>query len=183
MSGGMKGILAELLSKSRAGLRREGKAVHRHSREGGFAHVAALDKPLRLYRAVQFAFPQRHVIATIAVLTLITAVLNAIEPLLIKSVFDDLTSRQGRLLVLSIIALGWLALAREAFEGTSNWLTWRARISLQYALLEATIGKLHKMPLQMQRSEGNGHGGRGEVPLPARRLGRQSGRRPWRRDG
>ena len=25
----------------------------------------------------------------------------------------------------------------------ANWLTWRTRIGLQYALLEATVGKLH----------------------------------------
>ena len=156
MSGSMRELLAELLSKSRAALWRDGKGVHAHLRAGGFAHLHSLDKSLRLYRAIQFAFPQRHVIAAIAALTFVTAVLNAVEPLLIKSVFDDLTARHARPLVVSIIALGWLALAREAFEGTSNWLTWRARISLQYALLEATIGKLHKMPLRMQRSEGVG---------------------------
>jgi ATP-binding cassette subfamily B protein len=45
---------------------------------------------------------------------------------------------------------------RELFEGTANWLTWRTRIGLQYALLEGTIGKLHKKPLRLQRSEGIG---------------------------
>ncbi len=48
------------------------------------------------------------------------------------------------------------ALARETMAGFSNWLTWRTRIGLQYALLEATIGKLHRMPLRIQRSEGIG---------------------------
>ncbi len=48
------------------------------------------------------------------------------------------------------------ALARETMAGFSNWLTWRTRVGLQYALLEATIGKLHRMPLRIQRSEGIG---------------------------
>jgi ATP-binding cassette subfamily B protein len=89
-------------------------------------------------------------------LSLTMAVLNAIEPLVIKTVFDGLTAQREQMLLFSIIALGGLALVRELFEGAANWLTWRTRIGLQYALLEATIGKLHKMPLRLQRSEGIG---------------------------
>jgi ATP-binding cassette subfamily B protein len=55
-----------------------------------------------------------------------------------------------------LVGLAILALSRESMEGAANWLTWRTRIGLQYALLEATVGKLHKMPLRMQRSEGVG---------------------------
>jgi ATP-binding cassette subfamily B protein len=47
-------------------------------------------------------------------------------------------------------------LARELMEGSANWLTWRTRIGLQYALLEAVVGKLHCMPPRVQRSEGIG---------------------------
>jgi ATP-binding cassette subfamily B protein len=75
----------------------------------------------------------------------------------LKLIFDGLTTRPalgplGR--GLGILAL--LALAREASQAVSDWLTWRTRIGLQYALLEATVGKLHNMPLRMQRSEGVG---------------------------
>src|SRR3954453_21935802 len=113
-------------------------------------------KPRRLHDAVRFAFPQRHAIAAIAVLTLTVAAISAVEPLILKAIFDELTAQRGRILVWSIAALGGLALLREVLEGTANWLTWRTRIGLQYALLEATIGKLHKMPLGLQRSEGVG---------------------------
>lgn len=37
-----------------------------------------------------------------------------------------------------------------------DWLTWRTRIGLQYTLLEATVGKLYRVPLRMQRPEGVG---------------------------
>lgn len=111
----------------------------------------------RLHAAVRFAFPQRHAIAIIVVLMLIVAGINAIEPLVLKSVFDGLAADRGHApLVFGLAALAAIALAREALDGLSNWLTWRTRIGLQYALMEATIGKLHRMPLRLQRSEGIG---------------------------
>jgi ATP-binding cassette subfamily B protein len=38
----------------------------------------------------------------------------------------------------------------------SNWLTWHTRLGIHYVLLEQTVGRLHRMPLRMQRSEGVG---------------------------
>jgi ATP-binding cassette subfamily B protein len=111
----------------------------------------------RLHEAVRFALPQRHAIAVILVLVLGAAGLSAFEPLILKWVFDELTAeRQVAIIVGGILALLGFALARELMDGFANWLTWRTRIGLQYALLEATIGKLHRMPLRVQRSEGIG---------------------------
>jgi ATP-binding cassette subfamily B protein len=123
----------------------------------GFAQDLPSDKPRRLLQAVRYAFPQRHAIGFIVALMLIVAAVNAIEPLIIKSVFDELTAGEREsVLIFSIAVLAGFALLREAMDATANWLTWRTRIGLQYALLEAAIGKLHKMPLRMQRSEGVG---------------------------
>jgi ATP-binding cassette subfamily B protein len=111
----------------------------------------------QLHEAIRFAFPQKHAIGLILALMLAVATINAIEPLILKSIFDELASAQGyRFLALLLVGLAILALSRESMEGAANWLTWRTRIGLQYALLEATVGKLHKMPLRMQRSEGVG---------------------------
>jgi ATP-binding cassette subfamily B protein len=72
-------------------------------------------------------------------------------------VFDELTAdRQASVIAMGVFALLAFALARELMDGFANWLTWRTRIGLQYALLEGTIGKLHRMPLRVQRSEGIG---------------------------
>ncbi len=111
----------------------------------------------RLHAAVRFALPQRHAITIIIVLVLGVAGINAFEPLVLKWVFDQLTDLQqpGPILTGILLLLGF-ALCREAMDGVANWLTWRTRIGLQYALLEATIGKLHRMPLRIQRSEGIG---------------------------
>jgi ATP-binding cassette subfamily B protein len=111
----------------------------------------------RLHAAVQFALPQRHAVSIIILLVLAVAAINAFEPLILKWVFDQLTDLQqaGAILTGILMLLGF-AICREAMDGFANWLTWRTRIGLQYALLEATIGKLHRMPLRIQRSEGIG---------------------------
>jgi ATP-binding cassette subfamily B protein len=82
---------------------------------------------------------------------------NAIEPLILKMILDGLgTSNGSSALLIGIAGFSAIALTRELMDGGANWLMWRTRIGLQYALLEATIGKLHSMPLRLQRSEGVG---------------------------
>jgi ATP-binding cassette, subfamily B, bacterial len=111
----------------------------------------------QLHTAVRFALPQRHAIFIIIGLTLVVGATSALEPLVLKWIFDGLTSVASlRLLLIGIGTLLGLAMLREAMDGFANWLTWRTRIGFQYALLEATIGKLHRMPLAAQRSEGIG---------------------------
>jgi ATP-binding cassette subfamily B protein len=111
----------------------------------------------RLHDAVRFAFPQRHAILFILFLTLLGGSINAVEPLILKRIFDELAGQHRvNVAVQAVAILAGFALARELFDGASNWLTWRTRLGLQYALLEATVGKLHRMPLRMQRSEGVG---------------------------
>lgn len=90
-------------------------------------------------------------------LMLVVASLNAIEPLILKMIFDGLGTPSGsRPLLIGICGFASIMLARELIEGSANWLTWRTRIGLQYTLLEATVGKLHCMPLRLQSSEGIG---------------------------
>jgi ATP-binding cassette subfamily B protein len=114
-------------------------------------------KASHLHQAIRFALPQRNVILSIIALMMMAAMINVIEPLLFKSLFDELASEQRvRAVILVVAILCVLALLREFADGTANWLTWRTRIDLQYALLETTVGKLHKMPLRLQRSEGVG---------------------------
>jgi ATP-binding cassette subfamily B protein len=119
--------------------------------------VGALLGVQRFHEAVRFAFPQRHAILLILALTLCVAAINSVEPLILKLIFDELGgARRVKIVAEGVAILAGFAVARELLDGSSNWLTWRTRIGLQYALLEATVGKLHRMPLQMQRSEGVG---------------------------
>jgi ATP-binding cassette subfamily B protein len=110
-----------------------------------------------LHEAVRFAFPHRYSVAAILALTLFVAAISAIEPLVLKLIFDGLTGDAAfHTLLTGLGALAAFAIGREGADAASNWLTWRTRIGLQYALLEATVGKLHRMPLRIQRSEGVG---------------------------
>jgi len=109
------------------------------------------------YRAIRFALPERRAVLLIVTLTLLIAAANAAERLVLRVILDGLTTRPALAALgtgLGILAV--LALTRESAQGVSDWLTWRTRIGLQYALLEATVGKLHNMPLRLQRSEGVG---------------------------
>ena len=111
----------------------------------------------RLRRALAFAAPHRRAVLVIAVLTLLVATVNAAEPLVLKHIFDGLGGERGmRALLEGVVILLVIGLAREAIAAVTNWLTWQTRISLHYSLLEATVGRLHRMPLNLQRSEGVG---------------------------
>jgi len=123
---------------------------------------ASIDAPhsarrWRLWEVAAFAFPHRRTIVLIVLLMLAVATISAIEPLILKLVLDGLTTSDGmNVLLTGLAALAATAMARELMDGGATWLTWRTRIGLQYALLEATVGKLHRMPLRTQRSEGVG---------------------------
>jgi ATP-binding cassette, subfamily B, bacterial len=117
----------------------------------------SLERLRRLHGAVRFALPQQHAIILIVTLVLAVACISAFEPLVLKWVFDQLTEmKEATAILVGLLILLGFAVAREAMDGFANWLTWRTRIGLQYALLEVTIGKLHRMPLRIQRSEGIG---------------------------
>jgi ATP-binding cassette, subfamily B, bacterial len=93
----------------------------------------------------------------IAVATVLLAAASAVEPLVLKEIFDRLSiGGVAPDLARGILLLVGLGLFRELATGASNWLTWRSRLGLHFSLLEATVGRLHRMPLQMQRSEGVG---------------------------
>jgi ATP-binding cassette, subfamily B, bacterial len=119
--------------------------------------LAASRRRRRVRDVAGFAVPQWRTIGIIIALMLAIAGINAIEPLLLKLIFDGLgTSADLRPLLVGVAGFAAIVMTRELMEGSANWLTWRTRIGLQYDLLEATIGKLHSMPLHVQRSEGVG---------------------------
>jgi ATP-binding cassette, subfamily B, bacterial len=89
--------------------------------------------------------------------TLLMVVGNAVEPLIMKFVVDGLSG--PRIAAVLLTGIGWLLaleIAREAGSGISNYLTWRTRLGLHYALLEVTVDRLHRLPLSFHRAEGVG---------------------------
>lgn len=110
--------------------------------------------PSRALRALEFISPFRKSVFIILFLVFAVAALDAFEPLLLKSLFDRLGKNgPGRELMFVVLGLTAIGLWREALNGFSNWLTWRVRLGVNYGLLEATVGRLHSLPLQYHRNE------------------------------
>lgn len=111
----------------------------------------------RVQRALSFAFPYRRYVGIIFLLTLLIAGLNAAEPIVLKYIFDEIQqTRNVNALMKGVWILVALGVGRELFTFFSTWLTWHTRLGIHYKLLEATVGRLHRMPLKLQRSEGVG---------------------------
>jgi ATP-binding cassette subfamily B protein len=92
-------------------------------------------------------------LTAISILTLLVAVLGALEPLAMKYIFDKLGTGVYTGLAVGIAMLIGLNLAREAFGGLSNWLAWKIRLDVNQGLLEATVTRLHHLPMTYHREE------------------------------
>jgi ATP-binding cassette subfamily B protein len=96
-------------------------------------------------------------VAFILGLVLLSGGLNAVEPLILKHIFDELGGdRRWQAVALGVGLLLGAGLLRDALSALSNWLTWRTRIGIHYSLMEETVGRLHKLPLSFHREEGVG---------------------------
>ncbi|HET7753764.1 MAG TPA: ABC transporter ATP-binding protein [Anaeromyxobacteraceae bacterium] len=107
-------------------------------------------------RTTSFLSPHRFTIAAILLLSLAATCLTACEPLVMKALFDGLASRDGASLGRAVVALVAIGLLREGGGALSNWLTWRTRLAIHYQLTEATVGRLHSLPIAYHRKEGVG---------------------------
>jgi len=110
-----------------------------------------------LRRALEFTKPHRASIAVIILLTLASSVAGAVEPLLMKQIFDQL-GEGGTLTAVywGVGGLIGLAIFDRLASGVSNWLTWKARIGIKYSLLEASVDKLHRLSRSYHTEEGVG---------------------------
>ncbi|HYD42959.1 MAG TPA: ABC transporter ATP-binding protein [Anaeromyxobacter sp.] len=106
---------------------------------------------------MEFLRPYRGSVILLLVLAVALAAVNAAEPLALRAAFDALAGREGKgPLARALLALVALGLGREALAACSNWLTWRTRIGIQYGLTEATVGRLHQLPVSFHKAEGVG---------------------------
>ena len=111
----------------------------------------------RVRQALTFAAGQRKAIAATVGVSLIVAVIAAAEPLVMRTLVDGLWRHAGtRTLLISSAALGLLLVGRELLDAAGNRSGWRARVGVQRALLDATVGRLHALPLSYHRSESVG---------------------------
>jgi ATP-binding cassette, subfamily B, bacterial len=110
-----------------------------------------------LRRALSFAGPHRFMVFLVLILTLVVGAINAMEPLVLKYIFDGLTEDQTvRILTTGLSILIGMAIFREAGSALSNWLGWRTRIRIHQHLLNETVSRLHLLPSSAKEREGVG---------------------------
>jgi ATP-binding cassette, subfamily B, bacterial len=109
-----------------------------------------------LVRALSFLRPHAGTVLGILVLTLGTAALGALEPLLMKGIVDGLVLGSLGEVARWLVFLALLAVGRELLSSIGNVLSWRTRLKVQEGLLEAAVGRLYRLPPELHRAEGVG---------------------------
>jgi ATP-binding cassette, subfamily B, bacterial len=112
--------------------------------------------PLSLRRSIAligpYFFKRRGSLVLIVGLAVAASTLAALEPLVIKNLFDVLVASSGFSSAgVPLIALVVLSLSREAVTNVLDRLAWRTRIAVSFELLSATIERLHSLPLSYHR--------------------------------
>lgn len=105
-----------------------------------------------------FFSPYGHRLVAALAIALATALLSACEPLLYKRIFDAVGSGAGSLeaVVLPLFGLSVALLAREGLWALLDLTVWRVRIAANFDILEATIDRLHSLPLSHHKGESVG---------------------------
>jgi ATP-binding cassette, subfamily B, bacterial len=108
-------------------------------------------------RVAAFVTPYRRPLAATLASSLFATVALAVEPLVLKRLFDGLAAAPRFVEIGACLGvLVGLGLFRELLTAASNWLTWRTRLSLHHDLLESAVERLHVLPVAYHKDEGVG---------------------------
>jgi ATP-binding cassette, subfamily B, bacterial len=101
--------------------------------------------------------PYRLALAGAVSLGGLSSALAALEPLLMKRLFDDLLmSKSLREPMLPFLALIGVLIFVELFNAVREWLVWRVRLGVDFSLMQATADRLHSLPLSFHREQSVG---------------------------
>ncbi|HEV7366798.1 MAG TPA: ABC transporter ATP-binding protein [Gemmatimonadales bacterium] len=108
-------------------------------------------------RSLQFVRPYRRPLIGVIALALVLASLSAIDPLLMKYLFDELARRAG-LAALGFIVGGMvvLELTRAGLQAWLGILSWDVRLGVEYTVREQVVSKLNSLPISFHQREGVG---------------------------
>ena len=108
-------------------------------------------------RSLQFVRPYRRPLSGVITLALILAALSAIDPLVMKYLFDELESRTGLQSLVTIMSgLVVLELTRAGLQAWLGILSWDVRLGVEYTLREQLVSKLNALPISFHQREGVG---------------------------
>ena len=105
-------------------------------------------------RSLQFVRPYRSTLVGVISLALLLAALSAVDPLLMKYLFDALERRSG-LSSLGVIMAGLVALelARAGLQAWLGVLSWDVRLGVDYTMRENVMSKLNSLPMSFHQGE------------------------------
>ncbi len=107
-----------------------------------------------LRRAFAFVRPHRATLAAALAASLLATAATALEPLLLKRLFDAIAHRLAwTSLAASVAVLIALGVAREALGALGNVLVWRARVGIHDDALDEVVGRLHVLPVAYHQKE------------------------------
>jgi ATP-binding cassette, subfamily B, bacterial len=110
-----------------------------------------------VYRALPYLRSQRTSIAGALLLAVCGASLAALEPLLLKQLFDGfLGLGVGRSPWLALATLGCILISFELLSARLDCLVWKIRLGVDFTLMRAAIERLHSLPLSYHRDQSVG---------------------------
>lgn len=108
-------------------------------------------------RSLQFVRPYRGPLSGVIALALVLSSLSAIDPLIMKYLFDELERRSGvTALGFIIVGLVALELARAGLQAWLGILSWDVRLGVEYTVRERVVSKLNSLPISFHQREGVG---------------------------
>jgi ATP-binding cassette subfamily B protein len=105
-------------------------------------------------RSLEFVRPYRRTLIAVTCLALFLAALSAIDPLVMKYLFDQLGAGTGlSKFSLAIAALVILEITRAGLQAWLGVLSWDVRLGVDYTVRERVMGKLNSLPMSFHQEE------------------------------
>jgi ATP-binding cassette, subfamily B, bacterial len=105
-------------------------------------------------RSLQFVRPYRRTLISVTALALVLAALSAVDPLIMKYLFDQVGGGGGLTkFTAAMLALVILEFARAGFQAWLGVLSWDVRLGVDYTVRERVMGKLNSLPMSFHQSE------------------------------
>jgi ATP-binding cassette, subfamily B, bacterial len=114
-------------------------------------------RPALALRSLEFVRPFRRSLGAVLALALTLSALSALDPLVMKYLFDQLGRPGGAHgFAMAIAALLGLEALRAVLQWWLGIRSWDVRLGVEYTLRERVVGKLNTLPLAFHEREGVG---------------------------